>query len=105
MNRRNLVLAALAAASLVCPRFASAQGPSADEQKLLGVLKSEAPIFEKAKACQRLAVAGTKEAVPVLASLLGDEKLAHYARFGLEPIPDPSVDAALREAAGKLKGG
>ena len=38
-------------------------------------------------------------AVPVLAGLLGDEKMAHYARYGLEPIPDASVDAALAEFA------
>ncbi len=29
-------------------------------------------------------------------SLLADEQLSHYARFALEPIPDPSVDEALR---------
>ena len=26
------------------------------------------------------------------------------ARYGLEPIPDPAVDAALRDALGKVKG-
>lgn len=79
-----------------------------EEKKLLAVLSSDAPIFEKAKACQELAVFGTAEAVPVLAALLAEEKLSHYARFALEPIPDPSVDTALREAAfgpgaGKLR--
>ena len=39
-----------------------------------------------------------------LAALLGDEKLAHMARYALEPIPDPAVDDALRDALGKLKG-
>ncbi len=47
---------------------------------------------------------GTKEAVPALAALLNNRELAHYARFGLQPIPDPSVDAALRAALPKLKG-
>ena len=42
--------------------------------------------------------------MPALAALLGDEKLAHMARYALEPIPDPAVDAALRDALGKLKG-
>ena len=60
--------------------------------------------FAKAKACQRLALIGDKSSVLELAALLGDSKLAHYARFALEPIPDSSVDAALREALGKLKG-
>jgi len=60
--------------------------------------------FEKAKACQRLAVIGTAAAVPALASLLGDEHLAAYGRFGLEPNPAPAADAALRQAMGKLNG-
>ncbi len=63
-----------------------------------------ASAFEKAKACQRLAVIGAKDAVPALAALLPDEKLNLYARFALEAIPDAAVDAALRDAAGKLQG-
>jgi hypothetical protein len=47
---------------------------------------------------------GDKSAVPALAALLGDPQLAHYARFGLEPNPDPSVDDVLRDALKKLKG-
>jgi HEAT repeat protein len=35
---------------------------------------------------------------------LDDEKLSHMARYGLEPIPDPTVDDALRDALDKLKG-
>ncbi len=74
-------------------------------QELVAVLKSvDASLFDKAKACQRLAAVGTKEAVPALAALLSDEQLAHYARYGLEPNPDPSVEAALRQALGQLEG-
>lgn len=65
---------------------------------------TDAPVFEKAKACQRLAVVGTKEAIPALVALLSDEALNHYARFGLEGIPDPAVDDALRDAATQLQG-
>ncbi len=73
--------------------------------RLIGILKDpHAPVFAKAKACQRLAVVGTKQAVPALAALLPDPQLSHYARFGLEPIPDPSVDKALRDALKKLSG-
>ncbi len=54
-------------------------------------------------ACE-LARIGTKDSVAPLAALLGDEKLAHMARYALEPIPDPAVDDALRDALGKLKG-
>ena len=42
--------------------------------------------------------------MPALAALLGDEKLSHMARYALEPIRDPSVDEALREALGKVQG-
>ncbi|MGA2064373.1 MAG: HEAT repeat domain-containing protein [Thermoguttaceae bacterium] len=77
---------------------------AADEAQLIAVLKSHATRKEKADACRELARVGTKQAVPALAALLGDEKLSHMARYGLEPISDPSVDAALRDAMGRLKG-
>ncbi|MHB8974439.1 MAG: HEAT repeat domain-containing protein [Pirellulaceae bacterium] len=81
-----------------------AAAKNAEVTQLTAVLKSDAAPFDKAKACQRLALIGTPEAVPALAVLLADERLGTYARFGLERIPDPSVDNALREALGKLQG-
>jgi hypothetical protein len=73
--------------------------------KLIAILTDpKASVYAKAKACQRLAVVGDKSAVPALAALLRDPQLSHYARFGLEPIPDPSVDEALRAALGKVEG-
>ena len=96
-RHRFLALLCLAAA----PLFA---GEADEEGKLIGVLRSDAKLFDKAKACQRLAAIGTKRAVPALAALLGHEQLGGYARFGLEPIADPSVDDALRQALGKLEG-
>ena len=72
--------------------------------RLVAVLQSDAAPFEKAKACQHLARIGTKDAVPALAALLADERLSTYARFGLEPIADPSVDAAFRAALETLHG-
>jgi HEAT repeat protein len=71
---------------------------------LIAVLQSQAPLFEKARACQQLGEIGTKEAVPALAALLGDEHLSAYARSGLEGIPDPSAAAALLTVLGKLEG-
>jgi len=68
------------------------------------VLKSDARQKEKSDACRELAVIGTKNAVAALAALLPDETMNHMARYGLETIPDPSVDDALRDALGKLKG-
>ena len=60
--------------------------------------------FQKSKACMRLAMVGDKAAVPALAALLPDPKFSHYARFALVPIPDASVDDALRTALGTVKG-
>lgn len=73
-------------------------------RELVAVLHSQTPLFEKARACQQLGEIGTKEAVPALAALLGDEHLSAYARSGLEGIPDSSAAAALRSALGTLKG-
>lgn len=73
--------------------------------ELAALLESpQATVFQKAKACQRLAAIGGKEAVPALAALLSDPQLSHYARFGLEPNPDPSAAEALRAALKKVKG-
>ena len=83
----------------------SGQTPAKEQEaKLIAVLKSNAQSNVKADACRELATIGTADAVPALAALLADEKLAHMACYGMETIPDPAVDAALREALGKLKG-
>jgi HEAT repeat protein len=80
-------------------------GTSSREAKLIASLRQRgATLKEKADACLELARVGSKEAIPPLAALLGDEKIAHMARYALEPIPDPAVDAALREALDRLKG-
>jgi len=81
-----------------------AGGDAEKTKKLIEVLKSDADVFSKARACQQAGEFGTSEAVPALAALLGDEKLAAYARSGLENIPDPSAVAALRAALGTLEG-
>ncbi len=86
------------------PVAKSRESAPGKEAKLCNVLKSGASAKEKADACMELARIGTKESVAPLAALLGDEQLSHMARYGLEPIPDPAVDDALRAALGKLKG-
>jgi len=70
----------------------------------LSVLQSDKPIFDKAKACQQLAIIGTKNAVPVLAQLLADEHSRTTRALPCEPLPDPSVDEALRASLGQLQG-
>jgi HEAT repeat protein len=82
-----------------------AQISSADQQrKLIELLKSDAPPAEKAITCKRLAICGTKDAVPALAPLLADPQLASWARIALEAIPDAAAEDALCEALGKLQG-
>ena len=76
----------------------------AQEDRLIAILKSDAPLKEKADACRELTRLATGQAVPVLASLLADEQLSHRARSALETIPEPSVDVVLRQALGQLKG-
>ena len=73
-------------------------------QQWIEVLQSNASVFEKARACQRLGESGTEEAVPALASLLNDNVLSAYARAGLERIPGPEAPAALRRALGQTQG-
>jgi hypothetical protein len=96
-----LLLGAGTAVSLGQERKGSEPG---QEAKLIAVLQSDAPRKEKADACRLLARVGTRQAVAPLAALLTDEKLAHMARYALEPIPDPAVDVALRDALGKVHG-
>lgn len=79
-------------------------GPTKSISELTAILKSDASFPEKYEACRQLSRVGDKTAVPVLASLLSDEKMAHMARYALEPIPDPAVDAALRDALSTVKG-
>ena len=76
----------------------------AQEGKLVATLRSDAPLQAKADACRELARYGTKAAVPALARLLPDPALSHMARYALEPIADPSVDAALRRALSQTSG-
>ena len=93
--------------SLVLPTAALAQQPlpaAGNESQLLATLNSDAELFDKAKACQRLAIIGTSKSVPVVAKLLADPGLSHYARTALEANPSVEVDKAFREALGELKG-
>ena len=53
---------------------------------------------------KKLAIFGSKAAVPALAPLLADKDLASWARIALEAIPGPEADEVLRKAVGALKG-
>ncbi|HOW66409.1 MAG TPA: HEAT repeat domain-containing protein [Candidatus Paceibacterota bacterium] len=96
-------------AALIALLFIANPVQSADSQPVtsasqIAILKSNATRAEKAAACRALAVIGGKDAVPALVELLSNEELNHMARYALETIPDRSVDEALREALGRLKG-
>jgi HEAT repeat protein len=73
--------------------------------KLVALLKDpKSTMFQKAIACKKLAIVGGPDAVRPMAALLSHPQLACYARFGMEPNPDASVDEAFRAALPKLKG-
>lgn len=98
----------LVSAALLCALslHAADTKPSAAEmqRKLIGVLQSDAAGGEKALACKQLAIYGTADAVPALAALLSNPELSSWARIGLEAIPGPATDEALRQALGTLDG-
>ena len=94
----------LLASTVAAGQTSDSQSPKERELKLIGVLQSDAPPAEKAITCKRLAVYGTKDAVPALAPLLADKELSSWARIALEAIPGPAADQALRDAMGKLQG-
>lgn len=103
LKTHTLLLAALAMA-LAAPLLGQDTSAKATVPELIAVLKSNASREAKAGACKQLARVGTKEAVPVLAALLGDEQLADMARYALESLPDPAVDEAFRAGMASLKG-
>lgn len=79
--------------------------PAQDEAASLALLKKpDVPLEQKQEACRHLARVGTAKSVQALAGFLGDAELSQMARHALEPIPDPSVDTALRDALGTVKG-
>jgi HEAT repeat protein len=78
--------------------------PPPKEQDLIQVLQSDAPPQDKAITCKKLAIYGSKNAVPALAPLLEDPSLSSWARIALESIPDSAAVDALRNALGKVQG-
>ncbi|MCY3024022.1 MAG: HEAT repeat domain-containing protein [Planctomycetota bacterium] len=101
-----VVLAQAAALGLLAGEVAplTEAEKKAEEQKLIAVLQGNSEGFDKDVACRRLAVIGSKDAIPALAAMLADANLYDVARYGLETIPDPAADDALRAALGKVKG-
>lgn len=69
-----------------------------EAQWLAKLTAAGASIKDKSDACRELGRCGGAASVEPLAALLTDEKLSHMARYGLEPITDPGVNEALRNA-------
>jgi HEAT repeat protein len=70
----------------------------------IATLKSDAPYLEKTEVCRILSTKGGADAVPALTAMLADEKLSHWARLALEPMPGPEAGAALRGALETTEG-
>ena len=102
MNTIRLPLAAflltLASVAVAAPT------PASTEAELIAILQGESPEADKALACKFVAVNGSPAAVPAVAPLLANPRLASWARIALEAIPGDAASAALRDAAGKLDG-
>ena len=92
---------------LMIPMLCAALAANAQKTEavlLADLAKPDASRNDKVTAIHALGQVGTKAAVAPLAGLLSNPELAHAARYGLQMIPDPAVDAAFRDAAGKLQG-
>lgn len=75
------------------------------ESELIAIIHSpDSSENDLAEACQDLAAVGNEAAVPVLAKLLVDPKLSHYARYGLQTNPTAAAGEALLEATHRLEG-
>ncbi len=89
---------------LAVPALRVAAADAGAEAKWLAVLDSGAGWNEKQQACRELRVVGTVQSLPELAALLTDPQLSGYARFALEEMRYPEVDALLHDALGKATG-
>lgn len=74
------------------------------EQRLLAALAEPLSRDAKDYVCRQLALIGTAQSVPGLASLLVDEGNSHLARHALERIPGSEAGAALVKAVDQVQG-
>jgi len=80
---------------------------SASEAVCLEVLQREGSdddtLYLKMLACKRLGTHGTAASIPQLVAMLEKKNEGFFARYALETIPGPQVDAALCEVLPNLK--
>lgn len=96
--------AVVAILGILAPAARAADGRTDTEKAAIAVLRGASPEADKALACKQLAIHGSADAVPDLAKLLGDARLASWARIALEAIPGDEAGAALRASAAGLSG-
>ncbi len=82
----------------------SAPDPAKTRDLLTAAASPTAPLADRARALQQLALVASADAVPALAALLADEKLGSYARDVLEQIPHVDADTALLAALPRFTG-
>jgi len=99
-----LACALILVSILALPAVRAAAVGGDAEAKWIAVLQSGAGWQEKQQACRELRIVGTVASLPELAALLTDPELSGYARFALETMNYPEVDALLHDALGKTTG-
>lgn len=77
------------------------------EKQMSKVLKSDASLPGKQFICRQLSIVGTKESVPVLATMLTDPSTSNMALYALARIEDEKagkvLEKALSNSTGKVK--
>jgi len=102
---RQITICTIVAAMALAVFAGAVQAADQSESELIAVLTSaDSAKADKAITCKKLAIYGTKDAVPALAKLLPDPQLTSWARTALEVIPGPEADKALRAAVDKTEG-
>lgn len=89
---------------LAVSTHAASPDPAKTRDLLATATSPSAPLADRARALQQLALVAGSDTVPALAALLADEKLGHYARDVLEQMPHVDASAALRDALPRLTG-
>ncbi|MBE0535560.1 MAG: HEAT repeat domain-containing protein [Phycisphaerae bacterium] len=84
--------------------LADAAVREAVEQRLIGMITSDATADAKMLACRMLQTVGTEKCIPALEALLADAKLSHGACFALGRMEYAAAGDALLGALGKTRG-
>lgn len=74
-------------------------------RRLAALLGTAAPFHAKQFACRMLFRLGVEEVIPAVAPLLADDTLSDIARYALERLESPAVDAAYASALARASDG